>query len=180
MKRTRIDPLFPVMGLILVGVLLAPEAVGEDAVRSDPNVSTEASNRDPAGIEQIIEPPLQLDDEILTPVAYFYQSLGRRDPFVELVSAGSGTDPTSGDPTSDQIFVVGILWAEHDRFALVETADGRSRILREGSRMGDGTVLQILPDRVIIHVTRYGTSKNVTLPLLQGGSFHENPRARRR
>jgi hypothetical protein len=29
-------------------------------------------------------------------------------------------------------------------------------------------------------VTKYGTSRTVTLPLMQGGSFDEIPRARRR
>lgn len=130
------------------------------------------------------EPPLilhdEMDDLLITPEVYFYESLGRRDVFVSLVSARQKEGNRQGKPGSGDLTVVGILWGENDRFALVESADGRSMLLREGSTIGDGTVLQVLPDEVRIHVTAYGTSHTVSLPLVQGGSFNESPRSRNR
>jgi hypothetical protein len=118
-----------------------------------------------------------LDDMLLFPEPYYYQSLGRRDIFLSLLEEEEGGDPNL---KSGELTVVGILWAEKVRFALVETPDGRALILREGSALGDGTVVRILPDRVIVHVTEFGTSRNVSLPLAQGGLNDENPRSRSR
>ncbi len=106
--------------------------------------------------------------------------MGRRDLFVSLVAESDGTVDPNARPGSKELEVVGILWAENDRFALVETGDGRSLLIREGSMLGDGRVLSVLPDRVVVHVTQYGTSHNVTLPLKQGGSSNESPRSRSR
>ena len=83
-------------------------------------------------------------------------------------------------PSSGEVRVVGILWADNDRFALVETSEGKSRILHEGDPLGDGTVVRVLPDRIVVHVNLYGTSRNVTLPLVEGGEFDESPKSRGR
>jgi hypothetical protein len=141
-----------------------------------------SSSSEPKGAVPPPEESLQvgeaLDDVLLFPEPYFYESMGRRDIFVSLLAEDEGEiDP---DLKSGDLTVVGILWAENDRFALVESGDGRSLILREGSMLGDGTVIRILPDRVIVHVTAYGTSRNVSLPLAQGGLSDENPRSSRR
>jgi len=121
-----------------------------------------------------------IDDLLLTPEPYYYESLGRRDLFKSLVSEEASAEEVSARPVSGGLRVVGILWAERDRFALVEAPDGRNMILREGDSTGDGTVAQVLPDRILIHVTQYGTSRNVTLPLVEGGGFDESPRSRSR
>jgi hypothetical protein len=140
---------------------------------------------DPAqpGVERPVDsqgPAGSTGEFLLLPEPYYYESFGRRDLFVSLVSGEEGEPDPNDLPGSGDLQVVGILWGENDRFGLVETSDGRSLLLREGSRLGDGTVLQVLPDKVIVHVTKYGTSHTVTLPLMQGGSFHESPRSRSR
>lgn len=121
-----------------------------------------------------------MDDIQLTPEPYFYASVGRRDLFEPLIHGGTGPVDEGSQPTSRELRVVGILWAERDRFALVESADGRSQILREGDRLGDGIVTRVMPDKVIVHVTEYGSSRTVTMPLVQGGGFDENPQSRGR
>lgn len=120
------------------------------------------------------------DDLLLMPEPYYYESLGRRDIFVSLISDEYEKDNPNPRPVSDELRVVGILWAEKDRFALLETEDGRSMILREGDSLGDGEISQILPDRVVVHVTEYGSSRTKSLPLVQGGGWNENPRSRSR
>lgn len=133
-------------------------------------------------VERAAEPDstLAAEDLLLTPEAYYYESVGRRDLFESLISEEYREANPSERPASAELSVVGILWGELDRFALVETPQGRSRVLREGDTLGDGTVVRVLPDRVIIHVTEYGGSRTVTLPLVEGGGFDESPKARRR
>jgi hypothetical protein len=132
----------------------------------------------PLGIPAVAD-TTTLQDLTLTPEPYYYESIGRRDIFVSLVSDDSRAEAAkTRGPSSGELRVVGILWAENDRFALVEAADGRSRILREGDSLGDGTVVRVLPDRIVVHVNLYGTSRNVTLPLVDGGGFDESPKSR--
>jgi hypothetical protein len=122
-----------------------------------------------------------LQDLTLTPEPYYYESVGRRDIFVSLVSEEYKAEAAeTARPSSGELRVVGILWAENDRFALVESEDGKSRILHEGDSLGDGTVVRVLPDRIVVHVNLYGTSRNVTLPLVEGGGFDESPKSRAR
>jgi hypothetical protein len=162
----------------VTGALGKPQA---KEAGSEPAAAPEEAQEGPIGAIPSIKESLQvgdaLDDLLLFPEPYYYQGTGRRDIFVSLLEEDDGADP---DLKSADLTVVGILWAEHDRFALVETPEGRALILREGSALGDGTVVRILPDRVIVHVTEFGTSRNVSLPLAQGGLNDENPRSRRR
>ncbi len=134
----------------------------------------------PAAASAASDSSQMMEDLLLTPESYYYESVGRRDLFESLVSDDYRDANPTQKPASAELTVVGILWGERDRFALVETAQGRSRVLREGDRLGDGTVVRVLPDRVIIHVTEYGGSRTVTLPLVEGGGFDESPNARRR
>ena len=62
----------------------------------------------------------EMDDLLITPEVYFYESLGRRDVFVSLVSEQYKEANRQATPGSGELTVVGILWGENDRFALVE------------------------------------------------------------
>jgi hypothetical protein len=108
-----------------------------------------------------------LDEILLSPDPYYYESLGRRDPFVSLIGddLGEGEMDISG-PNS--ISVVGILWGEKDKFALVETADGMSAILRVGDRFRNTSVTAIRADSVVLYVTQYGIGRTLTLRLTEG------------
>ena len=170
-----------VLGLsfvLLPGGLLASRSTehAEDQVKATGSSMEPESER----LAEAQGPSGSVEDFLLLPEPYYYEGFGRRDLFVSLVSGNEEAPDPNARPGSGDLQVVGILWAENDRFALVETADGRSLLLREGSVLGDGTVLQVLPDQVIVHVSRYGTSHTVTLPLMQGGSFNESPRSRSR
>lgn len=58
-------------------------------------------------------------DELLWPEPYLYQSAGTRDPFAPLVGREGPED--QGPPAIGDLVVVGVVWGEEDRFALVET-----------------------------------------------------------
>ena len=67
-----------------------------------------------------------------------------------------------------------ILWAENDRFALVETSTGQSCILREGDTLGPYSVTRVEPNAITVYTSEYGVGRTVRLPLTQGkGSKHE-------
>jgi hypothetical protein len=117
-----------------------------------------------------------LDNIILSPEPYYYQSIGRRDPFVSLVSSDGGDD--SDEPPSGKLTVRGILWGENDRFALVETAQGENYILRQGDRCGRFSVTRIEPDGITVYWSEYGVGKSQRLPLIQGKGSKDERDAR--
>lgn len=110
-----------------------------------------------------------LDEILLSPDPYFYESLGRRDPFVSLV-AGEGDDEAEDEDRErpENLIVVGILWGDGDRYALVETMEGRSLVLREGGRYGTATVTRINPDGIVLYVNDYGVGRTVQLQVSEG------------
>jgi len=105
-------------------------------------------------------------DELLWPEPYIYQSGGTRDPFASLV--GSGEPYEDGPVAIGDIIVVGVLWGEWDRFALIETRGGKSLVLRAGDAVQDGRVMAVLRDGLQISHTLYGITRVVTLPVRSG------------
>ena len=118
-----------------------------------------------------------LDEILLSPEPYYYESLGRRDPFVSMVPSEEDADSDYLDRES--IAVVGILWGDRDKFALVETADGKSAILREGDTFRDATVTSIQRDGVVLFVNYYGIGRTLRIPLTEGKAT-QNARRRDR
>lgn len=105
-----------------------------------------------------------LDEILLAPEPYYYESVGRRDPFVSLVSDGYLAEKSDEDRTGpEDLSVVGILWSESDRYALVETPEGKSLILREGDRYGPASVTRINPDGVTLYVSEFGVGRQIRL-----------------
>jgi hypothetical protein len=118
-----------------------------------------------------------LDEILLSPEPYYYESLGRRDPFVSMVPSEEDADSDYLDRES--IAVVGILWGDRDKFALVETADGKSAILREGDTFRNATVTSIQRDGVVLFVNYYGIGRTLRIPLTEGKAT-QNARRRDR
>ncbi len=108
-----------------------------------------------------------LDEVLLTPEPYYYQSMGRRDPFQSLVGESEDALDPGEELLPRDISISGILWGEKDRFAMVETKLGTNHILREGDRLGRMRVTQIHPDAVTVHASEYGVGKTVRLPLTE-------------
>ncbi len=96
---------------------------------------------------------------------YFYQSYGKGDPFAKLVSGKY--EPTGGADLVDvnSASLVGVMWGEEDRFALVEDGDGFGYILRVGDQVRHGRVVSIRKNSLTAQVTLYGISSNVVLKL---------------
>ncbi len=106
-----------------------------------------------------------LSEILLSPEPYHYESEGRRDPFVSLIDDEAASE---GQPhATTEYFVRGILWGDHDRFALVETSDGVDLLLREGDRFGPYSVTRIEPDAIEAFTSESGVGKTVRWPLLE-------------
>ncbi len=112
-----------------------------------------------------------IEEIALSPEPYQYDAIGRRDPFVSLVDEDGSRGGDNSAP--DEYFVRGILWAENDRFALVESSEGASYLLREGDRLGPGTVTRIEPDAIVVYTSEFGIGRTTRLPLADWkGSKH--------
>jgi hypothetical protein len=96
---------------------------------------------------------------------FFYQSFGKDDPFkvlvdgeFEQVSAADLVDMNSAQ-------LVGVMWGQDDRFALVEDGEGFGYILRVGDRIRNGRVVSIRKNSLTARVTLYGITNTVVLKL---------------
>jgi len=107
-------------------------------------------------------------DEQLT---YQYETVGRRDPFQPIVGGGFVASDVGGDAPMDigGVKVVGIVWGDEDKFAMVEDARGQSNVLRVGDRIQNGVVTGLKKDGVIVTLTIDGQSQTVTIPLTKKG-----------
>lgn len=96
---------------------------------------------------------------------FFYQSYGKADPFGVLV-AGDFEKSTANelvDINSAQL--VGVMWGQDDRFALVEDGESFGYILRVGDRVRHGRVVSIRKNSLTARVTLYGITNKVVLKL---------------
>jgi len=108
-----------------------------------------------------------LEEILLTPEPYFYESIGRRDPFVSLVEDEYLAEHEEENYELSEFVVRGILWGEQDRFVLLERVDGSSFILREGERLGSYTVSRIEPDAVLMYISEFGVGRTERLGLAE-------------
>ena len=96
---------------------------------------------------------------------FFYQSYGRDDPFRTLVSGEFEQATASELVDINSAVLVGVMWGQDDRFALVENGDGFGYILRVGDRVQHGRVVSIRKNSLTARVTLYGITSQVVLKL---------------
>lgn len=106
-------------------------------------------------------------------VTYQYNALGRRDPFAPLVG-GAEYVPIEAPPEIGGMQVVGIVWGEKDRFAIVEDGRGNSNVLRPGDKVMNGFVESLKRDGVVVTLTADGQTQSVTIPLTRKGDSNAN------
>lgn len=96
---------------------------------------------------------------------FFYRSHGRPDPFKALVS-GEYEQATAAETVDlNSARLVGVMWGQEDRFALVENGEGFGYILRVGDRVQHGRVVSIRKDSLTARITLYGITNRVVLKL---------------
>jgi len=104
-------------------------------------------------------------DSILGRQHFYYSSLGRRDPFASLLSGDFEDEGPAGLVNIDAVKLVGVMWGDTDRFALVEDGSGYSYILRVGDRVKHGKVIGLEDDRLIARIDFFGMTRTVVLTL---------------
>jgi hypothetical protein len=96
---------------------------------------------------------------------FFYQSYGKTDPFKVLV-AGEYEQTTASEVVDmNSAKLVGVMWGQDDRFALVEDGEGFGYILRVGDRVRDGRVVSIRKNSLAARISLYGITNQVLLKL---------------
>jgi hypothetical protein len=102
---------------------------------------------------------------------YHYNALGRRDPFQPLIGGEYVGADVGGDAPLDVggMKVVGIVWGDADKFALVEDGRGESHVLRRGDKVMNGYVEELTRESVVVNLTVDGQSQSVTVPLTRKG-----------
>ena len=96
---------------------------------------------------------------------FFYQSYGQDDPFKVLVD-GDYEQLTAHEVVDiNSAKLVGVMWGQDDRFALVEDGEGFGYILRVGDRIRYGRVISIRKNSLTARVTLYGITNQVVLKL---------------
>ncbi|MCP4573150.1 MAG: hypothetical protein GY838_12405 [bacterium] len=146
MKRTTLMILAAFAVLLMAGVASAQD--------SDPAASSAS--------------PSQVTRERINQIRaneFFYRSHGRTDPFKALVS-GEYEQATSAEVVDlNSARLVGVMWGQEDRFALVENGEGFGYILRVGDRVQNGRVVSIRKDSLTARITLYGITNRVVLKL---------------
>ncbi|RKZ14710.1 hypothetical protein DRQ50_08555 [bacterium] len=123
---------------------------------------------EPATTEQGSASPSQVTRERINQIRaneFFYQSFGKDDPFKVLVSGDYEQGNAAEQVDINSATLVGVMWGQDDRFALVENGDGFGYILRVGDRVQHGRVVSIRKNSITARITLYGISNRVVLKL---------------
>jgi len=127
-----------------------------------------AMETEPATTEQGSASPSQVTRERINQIRaneFFYQSFGKDDPFKVLVSGDYEQGNAAEQVDINSATLVGVMWGQDDRFALVENGDGFGYILRVGDRVQHGRVVSIRKNSITARITLYGISNRVVLKL---------------
>ena len=155
MKRKNFRLLFALTLAVLIGLL-----VGAPVLAADEEADTD---KDAGSVS-----PSQISRDRINAIRaneFFYQSYGKADPFGVLV-AGDFEKSTANELVDiNSARLVGVMWGQDDRFALVEDGEGFGYILRVGDRVRHGRVVSIRKNSLTARVTLYGITNKVVLKL---------------
>jgi Tfp pilus assembly protein PilP len=138
-------------GLAVAVVLLMPAPLA--AQQDDDPLDYDGEEVDLSGIEEI----LRGDQEALEGDLFSYDPAGRRDPFRSLLAGFEEMDegtvktrpPGLPGMLVDELRLEGIIDTPSGILAFVQGRDNLSYIIRPGTKIYDGEVKEIHPDRVI-------------------------------
>jgi hypothetical protein len=140
---------------VLLGLLVAAPALAADDP-ADPD--QEAGSVSPSQISRDRINAIRANE-------FFYQSYGKADPFGVLVAGDFEKTTASELVDMNSAKLVGVMWGQDDKFALVEDGEGFGYILRVGDRVRHGRVVSIRKNSLTARVTLYGITNQVVLKL---------------
>lgn len=120
-------------------------------------------------------PSAQDDNVLMRREKYFYSSFARRDPFASLLSGDFAA--TSGSDLLDvgEITLVGVVWGQDDKFAVVQDMRKHVHVLRVGDRVVNGKVIKVTKTSLTVQHYFFGETANVTIQMSQGEGSNETP-----
>lgn len=154
----RASTVFLGLALAATGVCLATVV----AVAASPEVGAGA---EVGSVETGVTPQ---DDLLMRRERYFYSSFARRDPFASLVSGSYATTDGSALLDIGEITLVGVVWGEDDRFAVVQDPRTHVHVLRVGDRVVNGKVIKVTKSSLTVQHYFFGETANVTIQMNQG------------
>jgi type IV pilus assembly protein PilP len=100
-------------------------------------------------------PPAEAPPKPAAPESYSYDPAGRRDPFMNLLGAGSNqTTSRKGEGPSGiavaEISVRGVLQSRSGLIAMVQGPDNKTYIVHQGDKLLDGSIKTITTQGLII------------------------------
>lgn len=163
---TKVMPAALTALLVLALVGGAGSAIADDAAPPAPAPTT-ATDSGSAPADESLSPSQISADRInaIRANEYFYQSYGKNDPFAKLVDGDFEQKGAAELVDVNSARLVGVMWGQDDRFALVEDGDGFGYILRVGDQVRNGRVVSIRKGSLTAQVTLYGITSNVVLKL---------------
>jgi hypothetical protein len=105
------------------------------------------------------------DDLTYSREKYHYAATGLRDPFGSLVSGRFVSDDAKRLPDVGSVDLLGVMWGENDKFALVEDKEGNGFVLRVGDPVVNGEVAGITRESLSVRQHFFGSSTTITLKL---------------
>ena len=140
--------------LLIVLVVLAPISVRtQSPAPATPAAQSQAPAK-PAPQGQSTAPPLA--EKPSPQETYTYRSEGRRDPFLNLVGAGTDRGLTSrkgegpSGLTVGEISVRGIMQSRGALVAMIQGPDNKTYIVHQGDKLLDGTIKTITPQGLVV------------------------------
>ena len=130
---------------LLIGVVGLPVVLGARVTVQPPTVPEPA----PAAIETVVEETVGQQE------AYSYNSEGRRDPFVSLLSRGTELPSDRVRPDGlvglgvNEVALRGVVLSAGVYLAVLEGPDNRTYIVRADDRLFDATVKEVAADGVL-------------------------------
>jgi hypothetical protein len=133
----------------------APLAALAIALAAGSAAPAAAQQAGPATVTPVSEPKLVFDREV-----FHYPGKARRDPFRALTATASG-------PLFQDLRLHMILYSEDPAQSVVSLSDASQKQyrLRRGDSVGNATVIDIGPTRVVFSVLDFGIRRQETLNL---------------
>ena len=156
------------VGLLILGLFLALSLAGAETPA--PEAETEKSTE---GASVVSEQDVPTDDLLTRREKYFYSSFARRDPFASLITGRFAASGAGDLLDIGELSLVGVVWGDDDKFAVVQDQRERVHVLREGDRVVNGKVIQVDSSSLTVQHYFFGETANVTIYLEQGEWFNE-------
>jgi type IV pilus assembly protein PilP len=124
-------------------------------VASAPAIAAAQTTPAPTAPAKAAAPAAEAPPRPAAPESYSYDPAGRRDPFMNLLGAGSNqTTSRKGEGPSGiavaEISVRGVLQSRNGLIAMVQGPDNKTYIVHQGDKLLDGSIKTITTQGLII------------------------------